>query len=121
VHYYHERLKSLEEAREYGESLSTKEGSQAFLRWLAQGLAPADLAWFAHEMKRRLDQGTPFPAPLLLLYAEQDPLVNPAMGDVLHRLVPGSRLVRLDRSSHFAHVDRPDAVAHELLTFFGDE
>jgi pimeloyl-ACP methyl ester carboxylesterase len=121
VHYYDERLKSLEEAREYGEPLSTKDGASAFLGWLTEGLAPADLAWFANEMKRRLDQGLPFPAPLLLLYAQQDPLVNPAMGDLLHRLVPGSRLVRLDRSSHFAQVDRPDAVAHELLSFFGQQ
>jgi pimeloyl-ACP methyl ester carboxylesterase len=118
VHYYDEGLKSLEEAREYGEPLSTRDGSRAFLRWVTEGLSPADLARFGHEMHRRLDNGMPFPNPLLLLYAQQDPLVDPAMGDVLHQLVPDARLVRLENSSHFAHVDTPDAVTKELMAFF---
>ncbi len=118
VHYYDETLKSLEEAREYGEPLSTTEGARAFVRWLSEALAPADLARFATELRRRLGEGAAFPVPLLLLYARQDPLVDPAMGDALHKLVPSATMVRLERSSHFAHVDTPDAVARELATFF---
>jgi pimeloyl-ACP methyl ester carboxylesterase len=121
VHYYDERLKSLEEAREYGAPLSTKDGVYAFVKWLTEGLAPTTLTRFATELQHRLDQGVEFPVPLLLLYARQDPLVDPAMGEVLNRLVPAARLVRLDRSSHFAQVDRPDAVAQELLSFFDEQ
>jgi pimeloyl-ACP methyl ester carboxylesterase len=119
VHYYDERLKSLEEAREYGAPLSTRDGASTFLKWLVEGLAPADFARFGDGMQRRLQRGVNFPIPLLLLYAQQDPLVDPAMGDALKRLVPEARLVRLERSSHFAQVDRPDSVTRELLTFFG--
>jgi pimeloyl-ACP methyl ester carboxylesterase len=118
VHYYDETLKSLEEAREYGEPLSTTEGARAFVRCLSEALAPADLGRFATELRRRLDEGVIFPIPLLLLYAMQDPLVDPAMGDALHKMVPAATLVRLERSSHFAHVDTPDAVAGALATFF---
>jgi pimeloyl-ACP methyl ester carboxylesterase len=89
-------LKSLEEAREYGDPLSTTEGAQAFVRWLSQTLAPAELDRFAAQLRHRLDAGVAFPVPLLLLYATQDPLVNPAMGDTLHQLVPSATLVRLD-------------------------
>jgi pimeloyl-ACP methyl ester carboxylesterase len=118
IHYYDEQLKALEEAREYGQPLSTKEGARAFLLWLTEGMAPADLTRLGRELQRRLDEDLTFPIPLLLLYSRSDPLVDPAMGDVLLRLVPTARLVRLDHSSHFAQVDVPDAVACELLTFF---
>jgi hypothetical protein len=35
VHYYDESLKSLEEAREYGEPLATASGAESFIRYLA--------------------------------------------------------------------------------------
>jgi pimeloyl-ACP methyl ester carboxylesterase len=114
VHYYDETLKSREEAREYGEPLSTIDGSRAFVNWASQTLAPADLASFAAELRRRLASGIAFPVPLLLLYASEDPLVDPATG--AHRLVPTATLVRIKRSSHFAHVDTP-ALVSRLATF----
>ena len=117
IHYYDETLKSREEVREYGEPLSTIDGSRAFVRWASQALAPADLAQFATVLRRRLAEGVAFPVPLLLLYALEDPLVDPAMGDALQGLVPSAALVRIKRSSHFAHVDTPAAVSDELLTF----
>src|SRR5262245_60445797 len=46
VHYYHEELKSLEEARAYGEPLSTADGSLAFANILGEVLAPKELVAF---------------------------------------------------------------------------
>jgi pimeloyl-ACP methyl ester carboxylesterase len=117
VHYYDETLKSREEAREYGEPLSTVDGARAFVRWLTEGLDPADMVQLGAELRRRLTEGIAFPVPLLLLYASEDPLVDPAIGDRLLRLVPSATLVRVSRSSHFAHVDTPISVSHELLKF----
>ncbi len=117
IHYYDETLKSREEVREYAEPLSTIDGSRAFVRWASQALAPADLAQFATVLRPRLAEDVAFPVPLLLLYAMEDPLVDPAMGDALQSLLPSATLVRIKRSSHFAHVDTPAAVSNELVTF----
>jgi pimeloyl-ACP methyl ester carboxylesterase len=117
VHYYDETLKSREESREYGNPLATHRGSRAFVSYLRDTLAPGDLGRFEAELKRRRTDGLPFPVPMLLLYARQDPLVSPAVGQVLQELVPGARMVWLEHSSHFAQVDTPDQVVRILLDF----
>ncbi|HEV7400607.1 MAG TPA: alpha/beta fold hydrolase [Solirubrobacterales bacterium] len=87
VHYYDESLKSLEEARAYGEPLATKAGAGAFIRYLADALNPAELTSFVNELERRRDRGQGFPVPLMLVYARQDPMVPPEIGPKLHQLV----------------------------------
>jgi pimeloyl-ACP methyl ester carboxylesterase len=114
VHYYDETLKSLEEAGEYGDPLATPEGVHAFIRYLWQTFKPADLNAFLADLGSRR-----FPVPLLLLYSRQDPLVPPAVGEVLHRLVPEAPLVWLDDTSHFAHVDTPEQVLAPVRAFLG--
>jgi pimeloyl-ACP methyl ester carboxylesterase len=66
-------------------------------------------------------RGEPFPAPLMLLYARQDPMVPPRNGAELHALVPGARMVWIEQSSHFAHVDTPERVVDEVLPFLQGE
>jgi pimeloyl-ACP methyl ester carboxylesterase len=117
VHYYDETLKSREESREYGHPLATHAGARIFVHWLRDTLAPADLAGFLAELEQRRDRGEPFPVPLLLLYASQDPIVPPAAGHVIQELVPEARLEWLEHSSHFAQVDSPDQVVRTLLDF----
>jgi pimeloyl-ACP methyl ester carboxylesterase len=112
VHYYDESLKSLEEAAEYGDPLATAEGSETFLRYLGHTFAPAELRGFVRALA-----AAPFPVPLLLLYSRTDPLVPPAVGTALHGLVPAAELVWLDRTSHFAHVDTPEAVLAPTRAF----
>jgi pimeloyl-ACP methyl ester carboxylesterase len=110
VHYYDETLKSLEEARAYGEPLATKDGAGSFVRYLADSLDPAELTQFVAELERRRDRGQPFPVPLMLVYAREDPMVAPEIGPKLHRLVPGAEFRWIEESSHFAHVDSPNQV-----------
>jgi pimeloyl-ACP methyl ester carboxylesterase len=117
VHYYDESLKSLEEARAYGEPLATEAGTASFIRYLADALDPKELKSFVAELERRRDQGQGFPAPLMLVYAREDPIVPPKIGPKLHRLVPDAELHWLENSSHFAHVDSPAPLA-ELVTSF---
>lgn len=103
VHYFDESLKSLEEAREYGAAIASPEGSRAFVRYLGDTLDPRAMRDFVHA----LEQG-PFPIPLQLIYARQDPMVPPRVGDELAALLPGAELRWLEDTSHFAHVDSPE-------------
>lgn len=109
VHYWDESLKSVEEAREYGDVLATSGGLRAFASYLRDTLDPRDM--------RRLLADPPVGTPLLLVYAERDPMVPPRVGDALHRALPGSELVRLAEASHFAHVDATDRFVDAVLPF----
>ena len=111
VHYYDETLKSLEEAREYGEPLATKAGTESFVRYMADALDPAEMARFAAELEHRRGQDQQFPVPLMLIYAREDPMVAPEIGPKLHDLIPNAEFRWIERSSHFAHVDSPGEVA----------
>jgi pimeloyl-ACP methyl ester carboxylesterase len=117
VHYYDETLKSLEEARAYGDPLASDEGVRAFVRYLSETMAPRDFAGFIAALERRRRDGNRFPMPLMLLYSRQDPLVPPSIGERLHGLVPDARMEWLQESSHFAHVDSPARVVPLLLDF----
>ena len=72
------------------------------------------------ELRTRRDAGQAFPVPLLLLYARQDPLVLPAIGEQLAALVPDARLEWLEQTSHFAHVDTPEAVLAAIRPFLAE-
>jgi pimeloyl-ACP methyl ester carboxylesterase len=117
VHYHDETLKSLEEAHEYGDPLATREGARAFAAYLAETMAPGEMRALTGELALRKAWGEAFPVPLLLLYAERDPLVSPSNGDRLKALMPEATLVRVANTSHFMHVDSPDRVVAEVLPF----
>lgn len=53
----------------------------------------------------------------MLVYAREDPTVEPAIGPRLHALVPTARLEWIERSSHFAQVDTPQRLAALLRPF----
>ncbi len=112
VHYWDETLKSLEEAREYAAPLRTRDGSRAFARYLSDTLCPFEMRRFV----RRMDAQT-FPVPLALIYSRRDPMVPPSVGEELRRLTGGD-LTWLDACSHFAHVDKPEALAEAIVSFF---
>jgi pimeloyl-ACP methyl ester carboxylesterase len=117
VHYHDETLKSLEEAHAYGDPLATAEGSRAFACYLAETMSPAGLRAFVGDLSKRRRRDERFPVPLMLLYSRLDPLVSPGNGERLHALVPDARMVWLEDSSHFAHVDSPERVVAEVLPF----
>ena len=117
VHYYDESLKSLEECYAYGDPLASEEGSLAFARYLADSLAPKELAAFVRRLTSRRDEGAGSPVPLMMVYAEQDPMVPPSIGPRLHALLPDAEFHTLDRTSHFTHVDSPDRLSPLLLEF----
>src|SRR5690606_18494790 len=80
VHYYDESLKSREETREYAEPLATDAGVAAFARILHETLDPAEMRAFVERLRLLSEAGQPFPVPLMLVYAAQDPMVPPSVG-----------------------------------------
>ena len=117
VHYRDESLKSLEEAREYGAPLATEEGARAFVRYLGEAVSARAMRRFVRELEDRKARGENVPIPLLLLYADEDPMVPPSVGPKLHARLPGSQLEWLSESSHFAHVDTPEAFLERVEWF----
>jgi pimeloyl-ACP methyl ester carboxylesterase len=119
VHYYDESLKSLEEVAVYGDPLASAEGARALIHYLRDTFRPRDFADFIDELERRRSEGHPFPVPLLLMYAREDPVVPRADGEALQRLLPQTELHWLERTSHFAHVDTPEPVLRLVREFMG--
>jgi len=117
VHYFDESLKSLEEAEAYGGPLASPEGRRAFIAYLRDAVSAGELAGFARELARRRAAGQGFPIPLCLVYARQDPMVSPKVGERLAKLLPDAPMYWLERSSHFAQVDSPERVA-EIVEHF---
>lgn len=117
VHYYDETLKSLEEGLEYGNPLRTRPGVDAFIGYLRDVMDPKGFAAFRGELISRREEGNSFPVPLLLIYARQDPVVPPHVGEHLVELIPTATIQRIDGSSHFAHVDTPTTVSAAIVDF----
>ncbi len=120
VHYWDETLKSREETRIWAEPLRSEAGVRAFGRILRETLDPGEMSVFLRRLDELREAGRPFPVPLLLLYAERDPVVPAWIGDELARRIPGARFVRLAEASHFAHVDATDRFVPPVLAFFAD-
>jgi pimeloyl-ACP methyl ester carboxylesterase len=100
VHYYDESLKSREEHREFAAPLTTPAGRVGFYRHLRDALDVREMRRFRRKLASER-----FPIPLCLVYAVRDPMVPPIVGDRLRALIPEAEFIRLDKASHFAHVD----------------
>lgn len=117
VHYWDESLKSREEAREYGELLGTADGAECLVKYLGETMDTRPMRAFQRRLAARRAAAESFPVPLLLLYAEKDPMVPPRFGDAFARAIPSAELVRLREASHFAHVDALAAFLAPTLAF----
>lgn len=117
VHYYDESLKSREEAMAYGTPLASAAGAGCLIRYLRETCDPVAFRHFATDLADRRQAGKPFPVPLQLVYARQDPMVPPAVGHALMALVPDAECQWLEATSHFAHVDSPDRLLDVIEPF----
>jgi pimeloyl-ACP methyl ester carboxylesterase len=113
IHYFDESLKSLEEARTYAEPLSTPDGAAAFARILRDSVDPAEMKRFQTALAG-LDG---FPIPLMLLYAQRDPMVPASFGPRFAAAIPDAEFVTLEEASHFAHVDATAAFVQAVTPF----
>ncbi len=60
-------------------------------------------------------------APTLLVWGKRDPLVPPAVGDLLREEIPDSRLLVLERAAHVPMFDRPEEFDAAVLAFLAGE
>jgi pimeloyl-ACP methyl ester carboxylesterase len=58
--------------------------------------------------------------PVSIIWGEQDAWLDPALAERLHELIPGSDLLVLPETGHFAMEDSPQEVATALFEFFTD-
>lgn len=117
VHYWDESLKSLEEAHAYGDPLAEPNGAEAFLHYLSDAITPEGTHRISNDLVERRRAGEPFPVPLLLLYATEDPMVSPDNGRRLAKVIPEAKLTWIGETSHFMHVDTPGPFLEAVLPF----
>jgi proline iminopeptidase len=60
------------------------------------------------------DQLSAITAPTLVIVGRDDPICAPRWAHLLHEGIPGSRLVVLEHSGHFGHIEEPEAFAHAI-------
>jgi pimeloyl-ACP methyl ester carboxylesterase len=56
--------------------------------------------------------------PVSIIWGEQDAWLAPTLAERLHELIPGSDLLVLPETGHFAMEDSPQEVATALFEFF---
>jgi pimeloyl-ACP methyl ester carboxylesterase len=58
--------------------------------------------------------------PVRIIWGEQDAWLDPSLAARLHEIIPGSDLVLLPETGHFAMEDSPKEVAEALFEFFSN-
>jgi pimeloyl-ACP methyl ester carboxylesterase len=58
--------------------------------------------------------------PTLVLWGEQDRILNVKLAGVLARLIPHARLAVLDKVGHLPHLEAPHRVANVLSSFLAN-
>ncbi|HEY6760859.1 MAG TPA: alpha/beta hydrolase [Baekduia sp.] len=100
---------SAEDLDRYVEALNGTEGFRGPINWYRAALRQSP------RKARALFR--PIPAPVLVIWGEQDRFLMSSMADPDPRLVPDVRVVRLPDASHWVQHDEPERV-NELLTSF---
>ena len=57
--------------------------------------------------------------PTLILAGRQDWICAPEFSEEIHRLIPGSKLVIFENSSHSMRLDEPEGMRREIAAFVG--
>lgn len=73
---------------------------------------------FMHSYDLRPNLGA-IRTPTLILAGRQDWICAPEFSEEIHRLIPGSRLVIFDNSSHSMRLDEPEGMRREIAGFVG--
>ncbi len=113
VHYRHETLKSREETREYAGWTTSPDRLELFRRNLLETMDP----WIMRRLPAAVEAQRGRLVPMRLLWSRTDPLVPAAFGPRFQQLLPDAELVWVEDTSHFLHVDTPDAAIREILRF----
>jgi pimeloyl-ACP methyl ester carboxylesterase len=99
-----------EDLARYQQALLGPDGLRGPINWYRAALRRSP--W------RMRDQYRPIPAPVLVIWGEQDRFLIKEMADPDPRLVPDARVVRLPAASHWVQHDEPERVNTLLIDFF---
>jgi pimeloyl-ACP methyl ester carboxylesterase len=83
----------------------------------ADGYAGQLAAAIGHDTTARLPTIT---APTLVVAGTADALIAPSHADVIAKLVPGAKLVRIEGGPHGLNFENADELSRELATWFRD-
>ncbi len=90
---------------------------------MALSLGPQVFANQSRALATRPDQQATlsrFTGPALVLMGAQDRLCPRDRHDLMHRLMPQSRLVLIERAAHLPTLEQPDETTAELLRWLED-
>jgi epoxide hydrolase 4 len=99
-----------EDFARYEEALMGPDGLRGPINWYRAALRRSP--WRLRTLYR------PIPAPVLVIWGEQDRFLVKEMADPDPRLVPDVRVVRLPQASHWVQHDEPERVNALLTEFF---
>ncbi|GAA2607343.1 alpha/beta fold hydrolase [Paractinoplanes durhamensis] len=88
-----------------------------------QELRSSVRAWPAPFPSRNVDLRPELPsiaAPAVIFTGRQDFICGPVWAEMIHRGIPGSRLVILENSGHFAQYEEPDAYVEVVTSLLPD-
>lgn len=83
----------------------------------SQAMTLASLAWnpsYDPKLERRLAAVT---MPTLVLWGESDRLIPPIYGDTFHKLIAGSKLVKLEGTGHMPMFEKPEEWSSAITAF----
>jgi len=103
-----------------GETFRKEEPVRAFLYAQVAALnepLPTDFRERLARQTTPVDRYAATRIPTLFLTSDEDGLIWPELSENVHRRVPGSRFVRVERAGHSTYFERPDVFNHEVGAF----
>lgn len=103
-----------------GETFRKEEPVRSFLYAQIAGTNPAQAPDFRERLMgltTPVDTYAATRVPTLFLTSDEDGLIWPELSEAVHRQVPGSRLVRVERAGHSTYFERPDVFNREVEAF----
>jgi 3-oxoadipate enol-lactonase len=77
----------------------------------------AEAVWLADQR----DRAAAIDVPTLILVGEEDAITLPALSEELSRLIPGSRLERIEQAGHLANAEQPQAFNSAIESFLSQQ
>ncbi len=118
----------------FPERLITKTLQRSFAKEIYVASGDDELTWaFLHEVADQMSKAQllgrfrcvvedfeipTFAVPVLIIEADNDPLVAPALRQLLRQVYPQARVITADKG-HFPYLCQPEVYVHYLQEFFG--
>lgn len=69
------------------------------------------------QRKDVTDEITKITCPTLIIHGEEDVAINPAIADITHSSIRGSKLVHIPKAGHTSSVENPEPINKEIKEF----